>query len=100
MPDDSEPDGTPLAVDLAQSAQGLGAHVIRARGVDGLRDALLAARTLESTVVVHIQTDRYQGVPDYESWWDVPVAEVSNTAAVQEARRRYEEAGKTRRWHL
>ena len=100
VPDDSEPDGTPLAVDLAQSAQGLGAHVIRARGVDGLRDALLAARTLESTVVVHIQTDRYQGVPDYESWWDVPVAEVSNTAAVQEARRRYEEAGKARRWHL
>src|SRR5207302_1979435 len=84
VPDDSEPEGTPLAVDLAQSAQGLGAHVIRARGVDGLRDALLAARTLESTVVVHIQTDRYQGVPDYESWWDVPVAEVSNTAAVQE----------------
>ena len=100
VPDDSEPDGTPLAVDLAQSAQGLGAHVIRARGVDGLRDALLAARALESTVVVHIQTDRYQGVPDYESWWDVPVAEVSNTAAVQEARRRYEEAGKARRWHL
>ena len=100
VPDDSEPEGTPLAVDLAQSAQGLGAHVIRARGVDGLRDALLAARTLESTVVVHIQTDRYQGVPDYESWWDVPVAEVSNTAAVQEARRRYEEAGKARRWHL
>ncbi len=99
-PDDSERDGTPLAVDLGQSAQGLGAHVIRARGVDGLRDALLAARTVESTVLVHIQADRYEGVPDYESWWDVPVAEVSKTAAVQEARRRYEEAGKSRRWHL
>ena len=27
-------------------------------------------------VVVHVETDRYEGVPSYESWWDVPVAEV------------------------
>ena len=29
-------------------------------------------------VVVHVEVDRYEGVPSYESWWDVPVAEVAD----------------------
>ncbi len=29
-------------------------------------------------------------VPDHVSWWDVPVAEVSESASVQEARRAWE----------
>jgi 3D-(3,5/4)-trihydroxycyclohexane-1,2-dione acylhydrolase (decyclizing) len=40
--------------------------------------------------VVHVETDRYAGVPSYESWWDVPVAELSEDPAVQVARARYE----------
>ena len=27
--------------------------------------------------MIAIEVDRYEGVPGYESWWDVPVAEVS-----------------------
>ena len=30
--------------------------------------------------MIHVETDRYAGVPDFEGWWDVPVAEVSERA--------------------
>ena len=61
---------------------------------DGRRPAerLEAAKTEDSTVVLAIEVDRYEGVPGYESWWDVPVAEVSEVPAVQDARKGYEEA--------
>ena len=42
--------------------------------------------------VVPIEVDRYEGVPDYESWWDVAVAEVSAVDSVREAREPYEAA--------
>ncbi len=32
------------------------------------------------------------GVPGYESWWDVPVAEVSELPAVRAARAEYDAA--------
>ena len=31
-----------------------------------------------------------EGVPGYDSWWDVPVAEVSEREAVRAARRAWE----------
>jgi 3D-(3,5/4)-trihydroxycyclohexane-1,2-dione acylhydrolase (decyclizing) len=40
------------------------------------------------------------GVPDYESWWDVAVAEVSEMESVRAARARYEEARKRERYFL
>ncbi len=33
----------------------------------------------------------WASVPSYESWWDVPVAEVSELPAVQAARKAWEE---------
>jgi 3D-(3,5/4)-trihydroxycyclohexane-1,2-dione acylhydrolase (decyclizing) len=93
-------DGAALPVDLALNAQGLGAHVIRARSIDELRDALVAAKSIDQTVVIHVPTDRYQGVPDYGSWWDVPVAEVSDSAEVLKARAEHEEGAARRRWYL
>jgi 3D-(3,5/4)-trihydroxycyclohexane-1,2-dione acylhydrolase (decyclizing) len=40
--------------------------------------------------VLAIEVDRYEGVPAYESWWDVPVAEVSAVKGVRAARAEYE----------
>jgi 3D-(3,5/4)-trihydroxycyclohexane-1,2-dione acylhydrolase (decyclizing) len=79
-----------LPVDLAANAESLGARVIRARTIDDLRGALGDARDADGPVVVHIEVDRYAGVPSYESWWDVPVAEVSEDPAVRAAREAYE----------
>jgi 3D-(3,5/4)-trihydroxycyclohexane-1,2-dione acylhydrolase (decyclizing) len=98
--DVSHNDGEPLPVDLALNAEGLGAHVIRARNVEELRDALVAAKRIDRTVVIHVPVDRYEGVPSYESWWDVPVAEVAESADVNKARAE-DERGKTRRrWYV
>jgi 3D-(3,5/4)-trihydroxycyclohexane-1,2-dione acylhydrolase (decyclizing) len=89
-----------LPVDLAANAESLGARVIRTRTVAELRRALADARGADGPVVVHIEADRYAGVPDYESWWDVPVAEVSEDDAVCAAREAYERARGAQRVHL
>ncbi|TMK33030.1 MAG: 3D-(3,5/4)-trihydroxycyclohexane-1,2-dione acylhydrolase (decyclizing) [Actinobacteria bacterium] len=90
---DSDPSPAPvLPVDLAANAESLGAHVIRCRTIDDLRAGLEEAKRQESTVVVAVEVDRYEGVPGYESWWDVPVAEVSEVDTVRAAREAYEEA--------
>ena len=81
-----------LPVDLAANAESLGAKVIRCRTIDELRSGLEAAKGEDSTVVLAIEVDRYEGVPGYESWWDVPVAEVSEVEAVKAARAAYERA--------
>ena len=100
MGDDAGQAGESLPLDLATNAAGLGAQVFRAHNVEELRDALVAARGVEQTVVVHVPVDRYEGVPAYQTWWDVPVAEVSDAEPVREARQAYEEAGRERRWYL
>ncbi|MEO8745169.1 MAG: 3D-(3,5/4)-trihydroxycyclohexane-1,2-dione acylhydrolase (decyclizing) [Candidatus Dormiibacterota bacterium] len=91
-------DGEPLPVDLALNAEGLGAHVIRARNVEELRDALVTAKKLDRTVVIHVPVDRYEGVPGYESWWEVPVAEVADSVDVKKAREEHQLGKARRRW--
>jgi 3D-(3,5/4)-trihydroxycyclohexane-1,2-dione acylhydrolase (decyclizing) len=98
--DSGNHEGNPLPVDLGLSAQGLGAHVIRAHNVEELRDALVASKSIDRTVVIHVYTDRYEGVPDYDSWWDVPVAEVSESDDVRKARAEHERGAERRRWYL
>ncbi len=90
--DSDSPPAPLLPVDLAANAESLGAKVIRCSTVDELRSGLEAAKGEDSTVVLAIEVDRYEGVPGYESWWDVPVAEVSEVDAVQAARVAYEQA--------
>jgi 3D-(3,5/4)-trihydroxycyclohexane-1,2-dione acylhydrolase (decyclizing) len=96
--DAAHSNGEPLPVDLALNAQGLGAHVIRARGIEELRDALVAAKAIDRTVVIHVPVDRYEGVPSYEGWWEVPVAEVSESNEVRKAREEHERGLARRRW--
>ncbi len=89
-----------LPVDLAATAESLGAQVIRARSVEDLRAGLTAAREARGPTVVFIETDRYAGVPSYDGWWDVPVAEVSEQDSVRSARLEYERARSAQRTHL
>ena len=89
-----------LPLDLAANAESLGARVIRARSVAELRNALAGSRGAEGPVVVYIEADRYKGVPGYESWWDVPVAEVSEEAPVRAAREAYERDHTAQRQYL
>jgi 3D-(3,5/4)-trihydroxycyclohexane-1,2-dione acylhydrolase (decyclizing) len=98
--DSEEEPGEVLPVDLASNAESLGAHAIRTTSVDELRDALKEARVVDRTVVIHIPVDRYLGVPDYDSFWDVPVAEVSEMDTVVAARKEYTENRKAERRYL
>jgi 3D-(3,5/4)-trihydroxycyclohexane-1,2-dione acylhydrolase (decyclizing) len=98
---DSEEDpGEVLPVDLAANAASLGAYVMRTSSIDELRDALKKATAVDRTVVIHIPVDRYEGVPDYESFWDVPVAEVSEMDSVVAARKEYAQNRRSERHYL
>lgn len=89
-----------LPIDLAQNAASLGAHVIQCDSVDEVVTALETAKSIERTVVIHVTNDRYLGVPGYESWWDVPVAEVSENDSVNAAREEWEEMRAKERYFL
>jgi 3D-(3,5/4)-trihydroxycyclohexane-1,2-dione acylhydrolase (decyclizing) len=86
---EEEQTGEMLPVDLANNAQSLGARVIRAEDISGLKEALTEAKDADRTVVIYVPVDRYEGVPNYESFWDVPVAEVSEMESVVAARKEY-----------
>jgi len=85
-------DGDALPVDLAANAESLGARVWRAATLASVRDALAEARTEQRPSVIVVPVEREARVPGYDSWWDVPVAEVSSRSEVQSAREAYEVA--------
>jgi 3D-(3,5/4)-trihydroxycyclohexane-1,2-dione acylhydrolase (decyclizing) len=93
-------DGEPLEVDYAANARSLGAHAVETRSIADLHAALAEARAADRTTVIVIRTDPSVGVPNYDAWWDVPVAEVSEMPPVQDVRRDYEERLKTERYLL
>jgi 3D-(3,5/4)-trihydroxycyclohexane-1,2-dione acylhydrolase (decyclizing) len=85
-------EGDPIPVDYVANARSLGAEAVRATTREEFKNALLAASKSQRTSVVVIETAYDQRVPGYESWWDVPIAEVSEIESVRAARSRYEEA--------
>lgn len=89
-----------LPVDYAANAQSLGAHVIKAATIPDLKKALAEAKEQTKTTMIYVETDRYASVPGDESWWDVPVAEVSEIKSVQESRAEYENARENERYYL
>jgi 3D-(3,5/4)-trihydroxycyclohexane-1,2-dione acylhydrolase (decyclizing) len=89
-----------LPLDLEQNAASLGATARRVQTIDDLREALEHAKSDRQTTVIVVEVDRYEGVPGYESWWDVPVAEVSELESVQKVRAEYEAARGTERRFL
>ncbi len=80
-----------VAIDLAANAASLGAVVYRAMDLAAFEAALQSARAAERTAVIYTPIDTRDGVPAYESWWNVPVAEVSEQPAVQAARAAWED---------
>ena len=90
-------DGDALPVDLAANAASLGARVWRADTLAAFRDALGEARSEPRPSVIVVPVDREARVGGYESWWDVPVAEVSSRREVQAARDAYDVARRRER---
>jgi 3D-(3,5/4)-trihydroxycyclohexane-1,2-dione acylhydrolase (decyclizing) len=93
-------DGEAITIDFVANARSLGAHASKVATIAELKRALEEAKGADRTSVIVIETDASIGVPGYESWWDVAVAEVSEMDSVREARARYVEARKRERHHL
>ena len=93
-------DGGNIPIDLAANAESLGAIVLKPEGKEGLVNALEEAKGNDRTTVVFVEVDREVRVSGYESWWDVPIAEVSTDPAVQAIRKQYEEDVKNERHYL
>jgi len=81
--------GPALPLDFAANARSLGARAVAARKPEELAAALAEAKRADGTTVIVTEVDPSVAVPGYESWWDVPIAEVSTSEAVQEARAAY-----------
>jgi len=93
-------DGENVPVDYASNARSLGAHVIEARDISELKSALKEARKQARTTVIVVETDPNKRVPGYESWWDVPIAEVSEISSVRRASDAYQRARRKERYFL
>jgi 3D-(3,5/4)-trihydroxycyclohexane-1,2-dione acylhydrolase (decyclizing) len=86
-----------LPLDFVANAASLGARAVRAGSIAELRAALEEAKSDPRTTVIVVEVDRYEGVPSYDSWWDVAVAEVSAAPAVRAAREEYDSARRDER---
>lgn len=101
LPDDDDGENVKnLPVDLAMNARSLGADVIECETYDDFVAGLQKAKEAKNTTVVHIHNDRYAGVDNYETWWDVPVAEVSEIDSVKAAREEWEKMRAKERYFL
>ena len=89
-----------LPVDLAKNAESLGAIVIKATDRTSLEAALEQSKINTTTTVIYIETSLYRTVKGYNAWWEVPIAEVSESASVQKAYDTYLENKKTQRIFL
>jgi 3D-(3,5/4)-trihydroxycyclohexane-1,2-dione acylhydrolase (decyclizing) len=92
-------DGEYVPVDFAAICQGLGACTTRARTYEEFVSALENMHAHDRTSVIVIEVDREARVPGYESWWDVPISEVSEIASIRQARLEYERGRKKERRH-
>lgn len=90
-------DGNYLPVDFVKLAEGYGATAVRATTRQEVEQAIADMRNHDSTTVVVIEVDKEMRVPGYESWWDVPISEVSELASIRAARAAYEDAIKRER---
>lgn len=91
--------GKTLPVNLAANARSLGAMVLEPQNKEEFIEALTAAKKESQTTVIYVETDIMKGIEGY-GWWEVPIADVSTIAEVQEAHSKYKEGQKNQRYYL
>ena len=89
-------EGETLPVDLALNAESLGVKVIRiepgekviAELEQAVRDAKAAPEN-SGPILIHVESDPLLDAPSSESWWDVPVSQVSELDSTKQAFQTY-----------
>jgi 3D-(3,5/4)-trihydroxycyclohexane-1,2-dione acylhydrolase (decyclizing) len=91
-------DGENLPIDLATNAESLGVKVIRVEPGDNviadLEAAIKAAKAAPEEggpIMIHVESDPLLDAPGSESWWDVPVSQVSELESTRRAFTTYTE---------
>ncbi|HZX05538.1 3D-(3,5/4)-trihydroxycyclohexane-1,2-dione acylhydrolase (decyclizing) [Kribbella sp.] len=97
---DGRLDGDYLPVDLAANVRSFGVDVIDVRSRTELEEAIRTAKAATGPIAIHVTTDPLIGAPDSDSWWDVPVSQVSELQTTQAAAASYEESKKAQRPYL
>jgi len=75
----------------------LGIEAVEVQRRDELMNALKNAKKNNSSTLIEVSVDPEIHVPGYKSWWNVPVAEVSEMPSVVQARTEYEKRLKDER---
>ncbi len=81
---------TPSAIDFAAHAASQGAAAEKVSTLAELKEAMQRARAASSTYAIVIETDPLVSTQAGGAWWDVAVAEVSESEKVRKARQDYE----------
>ena len=93
-----------LPIDLATNAESLGINVIRVEptknSISDLAAAVKKAKSSDVSTLIHINSDPLLYSPGNDSWWDVPIAEVSTLESTQKARTNYENKKKLQKPYL
>jgi 3D-(3,5/4)-trihydroxycyclohexane-1,2-dione acylhydrolase (decyclizing) len=90
------PDGAP-SIDFAAHARSMGAEAEHVHNIAQFEAALARARAAKRTYLIAIDTDQRRTTEQGGCWWEVAVPEVSERAAVRQARRDYEIAKRRQR---
>ena len=89
--------GNELPINFTNIAKSLGIEAVKVQKRDELARALEEARKNNFSTLIEVSVDPEIHVPGYESWWNVPVAEVSEMPSVVQARTEYEKRLKDER---
>jgi 3D-(3,5/4)-trihydroxycyclohexane-1,2-dione acylhydrolase (decyclizing) len=93
-------DGDYVPVDYVAHAQALGAQALYAPNEQALRGALARAAQADRVTVIVVPADPDKRMPQFDGWWDVPIAQQSSQAGIAAARERYEEGREKQREFL
>jgi 3D-(3,5/4)-trihydroxycyclohexane-1,2-dione acylhydrolase (decyclizing) len=97
---DGRLDGDYLPVDLAANVRSLGVEVIEVNSRAELEKAIGTAKAGDGPIAIHVKTDPLIGAPDSDSWWDVPVSQVSDLESTRTASAAYVESKKAQHPYL
>ena len=89
--------GDELPVDYTAHAKSMGIDAVKVKTKQRLEKSIRQARKNDGSTLIEILVDRSVGVPGYEAWWDVPVAEVSESDGVTKIRKEYNKKKKGER---
>ena len=82
--------GDKLPVDYAAHAQSMGINAVKVKTKQRLEKAIHQAKESSESILIEVFVDLDVKVPGYEAWWDVPVAEISQSKKVAKVRNEYD----------